>query len=136
MLAGILAATFSSALTSLLGAPRILQAIAEYNVIPRGEIFARTAENGEPRPAMYVTAVIALGGLIFGLTAGKNGLNTIAPLMTMFFMIAYAMLNAVVLLEPTMGADQFSPFVSGTPDGALHWSGGLAFCHVPHQSGL
>ena len=109
VLAGILAATFSSALTSLLGAPRILQAIAEHGIIPRGKVWAKTSASGEPRPAMYLTGAIALGGLFFGLTAGENGLNTIAPLMSMFFMITYAMLNGVVLLEQYMGLISFRP---------------------------
>ena len=109
ILAGILAATFSSALTSMLGAPRLLQAIAEHGIVPKGKIWAITTASGEPRPAMYMTGVIALGGLLFGLSAGENGLNTIAPLMTMFFMITYAMLNGVVLLEQTMGLISFRP---------------------------
>ena len=58
---------------------------------------------------MYLTGAIAIGGLIFGLTAGENGLNTIAPLMSMFFMITYAMLNGVVLLEQFMGLISFRP---------------------------
>lgn len=109
ILAGILAATFSSALTSLLGAPRVLQAIAEHGILPRGEALARETVSGEPRPAMYVTGVIALAGLAFGLTAGENGLNAIAPLMTMFFLITYAMLNGVVLLEQSLGLISFRP---------------------------
>lgn len=109
VLAGILAATFSSALTSMMGAPRILQAMAEHDIIPRGSIWAKTSPGGEPRPAMYLTAAIALGGLVFGLAVGENGLNTIAPLMSMFFLAAYAMLNGVVLLEQYMGLISFRP---------------------------
>ena len=107
ILAGILAATFSSALTSLLGAPRILQAIAEHYIIPGGEKLGELNSAGEPRAAMYVTGVISLGALVFGLVSG--GLNAIAPLMTMFFLSTYTMLNAVVLLEQSLGLVSFRP---------------------------
>jgi len=107
VLAGILAATFSSALTSLVGAPRVLQAIAAHGVLPNGEVFARETKSGEPRPAMYVTGGIALTSLAFGLLSG--GLNAIAPLMTMFFLITYAVLNGVVLLEQSLQLVSFRP---------------------------
>jgi len=110
ILAGILAATFSSALTSLLGAPRILQAIAEHNIIPGGQKLAETDSAGEPRPAMYVTGVISIGAILFGLLSG--GLNAIAPLMTMFFLSTYTMLNAVVLLEQSLDLVSFRPLLS------------------------
>ena len=110
ILAGILAATFSSALTSLLGAPRILQAIAEHNIIPGGQKLAETDSAGEPRPAMYVTGVISVGAIVFGLVGG--GLNAIAPLMTMFFLSTYTMLNAVVLLEQSLDLVSFRPLLS------------------------
>lgn len=107
VLAGILAATFSSALTSLVGAPRLLQALSEQQVIPRGQWLAKKTAAGEPRNAMYVTAILAIGTLIFGLMGG--GLNAIAPLITMFFLIAYAMLNGVVLLEQNLKLLSFRP---------------------------
>lgn len=107
ILAGILAATFSAALNSLVSAPRVLQAIAEHGVLPGGEIFARETASGEPRPAMYLTGGIGLATLIFGLAGG--GLNAIAPLMTMFFLIVYAVLNGVVMLEQLIGLVSFRP---------------------------
>lgn len=107
ILAGILAATFSAALNSLVSAPRVLQAIAEHNVLPGGAIFARETVAGEPRPAMYLTGGIGLVMLIFGLASG--GLNAIAPLMTMFFLITYAVLNGVMVLEQSMNLVSFRP---------------------------
>lgn len=106
VLAGILAATFSSALTSLVGAPRLLQAIAERNIVPRGEALGETV-NGEPRNAMLVTGVIGLAAIVFGLLTG--GLDAIAPLMTMFFLITYSVLNAVVVFESLLGLVSFRP---------------------------
>ena len=110
ILAGILAATFSSALTSLVGAPRVLQAIAEHDIVPFGKTLARTNQTDEPRPAMFVTGAIAILSILFGLVGG--GLNAIAPLMTMFFLITYAVLNGVVLLEQSLGLVSFRPIFS------------------------
>ncbi|MFC1976048.1 amino acid permease [Chloroflexota bacterium] len=109
VLAGILAATFSAALNSLVGAPRILQAIAEHRVLPGSAIFARQTASGEPRPAMYLTGVIGLATIGFGLVSG--GLNAIAPLMTMFFLITYTVLNGVVALEQLLGLVSFRPLL-------------------------
>lgn len=105
--AGILAATFSAALNSLVGAPRVLQAMAAHDVVPFGPWLARETASGEPRTAMYVTGLIGIGTLIFGLSG--NGLNKIAPLMTMFFLITYTVLNSVVLLEQSLGLTSFRP---------------------------
>ena len=106
VLAGILAATFSSALTSLVGAPRLLQAIAKHNIVPGGESLAKTV-NGEPRAAMLLTGGIGLSAIVFGLLTG--GLDAIAPLMTMFFLITYSVLNAVVVFESLLGLVSFRP---------------------------
>ena len=107
ILVGILAATFSAALNSLVGAPRVLQAIAEHRILPGGDIFGRESATGEPRPAMYLTGGIGIATLLFGLVGG--GLNAIAPLMTMFFLIVYAVLNGVVMLEQLIGLVSFRP---------------------------
>ncbi|MBW7884195.1 MAG: Na-K-Cl cotransporter, partial [Caldilineaceae bacterium] len=107
--AGILAATFSAALNSLVGAPRVLQAMAAHGVVPFGARLAQETASGEPRPAMLVTGAIAVATLLFGLSG--NGLNQIAPLMTMFFLITYAVLNGVVLLEQLMALTSFRPLL-------------------------
>ncbi|MFT7585358.1 MAG: solute carrier family 12 sodium/potassium/chloride transporter 2 [Cellvibrionaceae bacterium] len=105
--AGILAATFSAALNSLVGAPRILQAMAAHRVVPFGPLLAQETETGEPRNALYVTGLIGIGTIVFGLSGG--GLNSIAPLMTMFFLITYAVLNGVMVLEQSLKLTSFRP---------------------------
>ncbi len=110
---GILAATFSAALNSLLGAPRVLQAMAAHDVVPFSNVLSRETASGEPRPAMLVTGVIGLLTLFFGLAG--NGLNRIAPLMTMFFLITYAVINGVVLLEQLMQLTSFRPLLRIPP---------------------
>lgn len=103
VLAGLLGATFSSALSSLVGAPRILQALGDHNIIPAGEWFAKKSKKGEPRNALFLTGGIVLAGLML------RDLNVIAPLITMFFLIAYTMINGVVLIEQNLKLISFRP---------------------------
>lgn len=110
VLAGLLGATFSSALGSMLAAPRVLQALGKHRVLPYGSALAQVTADGEPRRAMLVTGVVALLSTIFGLLAG--GLNAVAPLITMFFLITYFMLNAVVLIEQQLNMVSFRPTFS------------------------
>lgn len=102
VLAGLLGATFSSALASLVGAPRILQALAHDRVIPAGTWLAKRSQ-GEPRRAMLITGGIVLLGLMM------RDLNVIAPLITMFFLITYAVINVVLLAEGSLGLMSFRP---------------------------
>lgn len=106
VLASLLGATFSSALGSLLAAPRVMQALGQQHILPRGEYFA-VESSGEPRRALFATGLMALASTVFGLLAG--GLNSIAPLITMFFLITYFMLNAVVLIEQQLNMVSFRP---------------------------
>ena len=102
-MAGLLGATLSSALGSFVGAPRILLALGEKNILPKSQKLAKTSKRGEPINAMLVTAVICLIGI------SLRNLNTIAPLLTMFFMITYAMVNVVALVEQTLSLPSFRP---------------------------
>ncbi|MFO7894375.1 MAG: amino acid permease [Longimicrobiales bacterium] len=103
VLAGLLGATFSSALASLVGSARILQAMGEHRVLPKSTWLGRLTEKAEPRNAMMVTGVLVLGTLLL------RDLNVVAPLITMFYLITYAMINAVVLIEQSMGLVSFRP---------------------------
>ncbi len=103
VLAGLLGATLSSALGSFVGAPRILLALGEKNILPRSSFISKKSRRGEPINAMLITAVIVIIGLAL------RNLNTIAPLLTMFFMITYAMVNVVVLIEQSLSLPSFRP---------------------------
>lgn len=103
VLAGLLGATFSSSLASIVGAPRILQALGEHRIFPGGEKFSRLSKNGEPRNAILLT-----GGIVL-FTLFLHDLNTIAPLITMFFLITYMMINLVVFIEQRMDMISFRP---------------------------
>ena len=103
VLAGLLAATFSAALSSIVGAPRILMALARDEVIPQSRWIDHLSSNGEPRRALFLTSLVVLIALMV------RELNAIAPLITMFFLITYATLNLVVLLESQLGLMNFRP---------------------------
>jgi solute carrier family 12 sodium/potassium/chloride transporter 2 len=105
VLAGLLAATFSSALNSFVGASRVLQAMAEHNILPHSKWFAQRESFGIPRNAIIFTAAIALATLML------RELNIVAPLITMFFLITYAMINIVILIEQSLGLASFRPIL-------------------------
>ncbi|MCA1784003.1 MAG: hypothetical protein LC679_18090 [Intrasporangiaceae bacterium] len=105
VLAGLLGSTTSAALSSLVGASRILQALAAHKAIPGAQALAMTTAKGEPRNAVLVTAVVAMGALLL------RDLNAVAALITMFFLITYAMVNGVVLLEQGLGLVSFRPLL-------------------------
>ncbi len=98
VLAGLWGAALSSAIGSLLGAPRILQALALDGVGPR--ILARGAgPDNEPRIATIATFVIAEMGILVG------DLNIVARVLTMFFLTTYGVLNLACALESWANPD-------------------------------
>ena len=100
---GVMGATLSSALVSIVGAPRILQALAEEQTIPFHGWFGRSSNTPEPRVAIVITSIIIAAGLLVG------KLNVLASLLTMFFLITYGMLNFVVFTEQSMKMLSFRP---------------------------
>ena len=52
---------------------------------------------------MIITAIIVVIGI------SLRNLNTIAPILTMFFMITYAMVNVVALIEQALGLPSYRP---------------------------
>jgi amino acid transporter len=98
VVAGIWGAALSSALGSILGAPRILQATAIDRITPK--FFAKGFGAGnEPRNALYLTFLIAFGGIMIG------DLNVIARIVTIFFIITYGFLNLTCAIENVAGSD-------------------------------
>ncbi|WP_243878600.1 amino acid permease [Winogradskyella pelagia] len=103
IIAGVLGATFSSALASIVGSSRILFAMGEHKVLPYSDILAGQSKNGQPRNAMVVT------GILIFLTLLLRNLNAVAPLVTLFFLITYAMINIVVIIEQRLGLISYRP---------------------------
>jgi amino acid transporter len=103
VIAGLLGATFSSALASLVGSARILYAMAEHQLVPGKDWLAELSDNYEPRHAMMMT-----GGIIL-LSIMLRDLNAVAPLITMFFLVTYAMICGALLLEQELDMVSFRP---------------------------
>jgi solute carrier family 12 (sodium/potassium/chloride transporter), member 2 len=104
---GLLAATFAATMLTMITAPNLLAAITEQGVVPGAGVLARKDTHGEARNAKFVTAGVSLMAIVVGYTGG--GLNAVAPLMTMFFLLTYAVINAVMLLEQSLDLVSFRP---------------------------
>ncbi|HUG40591.1 MAG TPA: hypothetical protein VMM12_08905 [Longimicrobiales bacterium] len=98
VLAGVWGATVSSALGSILGAPRILQATSADLVTPRF-FAAGSGRAREPRRALIVTFFIAWSGILLG------ELDTIARVVSMFFIATYGFLNLSCAIESWASPD-------------------------------
>ena len=113
--AGVFAATLSSALGSMMGAPRILQAFAKDKIFGFIDVYAQgSGQSQEPRRAIIITFVISQ---ICILTAD---LDTIAPLITMFFMVTYGLLNLATFFESITQNPSYRPRFRWS-----HWSTSL-----------
>ena len=104
MFVGVLAATISSALASTLGSPRVLQRLGEDKVLPGLDRFADGAgPANNPRKALGVSLIIALA------TVAVGDLNAIAPIISMFFLASYAIINYATYYEFRAGSTAFRP---------------------------
>lgn len=98
VVAGIFSATLSSALGSIMGAPRILKAVSIDRILPG--IFSRGyGPTSEPRNALLITYLIAQTGILIG------ELNVIARIVSIFFIITYGFLNITYVIESWAGSD-------------------------------
>ena len=102
--AGVIAATLSSAMASFLGAPRILQSLAADRIFPFLFFFAKgVGPTANPRRALVLAAGIAF------LTIALGNLNLIAPVVSMFFLISYGLLNYATFYEARAASPSFRP---------------------------
>lgn len=94
---GLAASTISSALGSVLVAPRTLQALSLDKSLPAKRfnlIFARgKSDTNEPYNAAVITCLIAMVFVILG------NLNVVAQVITMFFMVTYSALCLISFLN-------------------------------------
>jgi amino acid transporter len=102
--AGVVAATLSSAMASMLGAPRIMQSMAADRVFPFIDGLAKgSGASNNPRRALLVSLVIAV------VTIGLGSVDLIAPVVSMFFLISYGLLNYATYYEARAGSPAFRP---------------------------
>ncbi len=114
---GLWGAIFSSAVGSILGAPRTLQALATDGLVPR--FLGKVSRRGqEPIVGLIVSLVIALAAVLLG------DLNAVAPVVTMFFLTVYGTVNVVAAVETLSGDPSWRPRMK------VHWAvclaGGIA----------
>ncbi|MEZ5336657.1 MAG: amino acid permease [bacterium] len=119
---GVVAATLSSALGSYLGAPRILQAVARDRLLPFLNPFAGGSKKGdEPLPALALTAVVTFGVLYWSYNLAQgDSFNTVASVITMFFLYTYGTLNLAAFTEAFGRNPSFRPRFK-----QFHWSTAL-----------
>lgn len=104
IIAGVFAATLSSAMASFLGAPRILQSLASDKIFPLLTPFAKgVGTSNNPRRGILLTAAIAV------LTVALGNLNLIASIVTMFFLLSYGLLNYATYFEAQSASPSFRP---------------------------
>lgn len=119
VVAGVYAATLSSALGRFVGAPRVLQAIARDEIVPLLRPFAKGhGPSEEPRLGLYFCAVATFTLLWMG-GDGSGGvfLNSIAAIMGMFFLFTFGLLNLAAFIESYSANPSFRPRFR-----YFHWS--------------
>ncbi|XP_073098704.1 cation-chloride cotransporter 1 isoform X3 [Elaeis guineensis] len=99
---GIILSTLGAALQSLTGAPRLLAAIANDDILPVLNYF-KVTEGGEPHLATLFTAFICVGCVVIG------NLDLITPTITMFFLLCYAGVNLSCFLLDLLDAPSWRP---------------------------
>ncbi len=104
---GLAAATLSSAIGSILVAPRTLQALGGDGILPvprANEVLSRGAgAANEPRNATLLTTAIALVFVFAG------NVNLVARVVSMFFMVTYGALCAISFLEHFAARPSYRP---------------------------
>lgn len=104
---GLGAATLSSAIGSILVAPRTLQALTGDRILPfkswNNLLSSGTGADNEPVNATIVTSVIALVFITMG------NVDFVAQIISMFFMITYGALCSISFLEHFAGNPSYRP---------------------------
>uniref|UniRef100_A0A8C3WJR5 Solute carrier family 12 member 7 n=1 Tax=Catagonus wagneri TaxID=51154 RepID=A0A8C3WJR5_9CETA len=95
--------TCGAGLQSLTGAPRLLQAIARDGVIPVLQVFGHGKANGEPTWALLLTALICETGILIA------SLDSVAPILSMFFLMCYMFVNLACALQTLLRTPNWRP---------------------------
>lgn len=112
ILLGVWGATLSSAVGSILGGPRVLQALAKDKILPDwlSWLGKGSGQDEEPRRGTLFTMAIALIAVWFG------DLNLIAPILSMFFLTTYGVINLAAGIEKLLDSPSYRPTFK------VHWS--------------
>ena len=111
---GVWAATVSSALTFIIGAPRTLKALADDGIAPSFLASTMGSKRDEPRAGVIVTFLIAEAFILLG------SLNSVAVVITMFFLVTYGVSNYSATIQALIRNPSFRPRFR------VHWLFSLA----------
>lgn len=105
ILIGVWGATLSSALGSTMAAPRVLQALTRDGVLPpaMARLGKGSGKENLPRTGTVFTLIFTITAVLLG------DLNMIAPVLTMFFLTAYGVLNISAGVENIIKSPSFRP---------------------------
>lgn len=117
VLAGVQAATLSTALGWMLGAPRVLQSLGVDNVLPGIRVFRKgVGPQNEPRRAIVVVILIVLPILLWAGMLGRSEsdvehspINLMSELVSLFFLFTYAIINIAAFVESHGANPSFRP---------------------------
>ena len=101
---GMWGAILSSAFGSVLGGPRVLQALAKDGLAPR--FLARLSSSGQPTLATWISGAIALVAVALG------GLNAVAQFVTILFLTLYVTINLSAAAEKLSGDPSYRPTIN------------------------
>nr|XP_020145615.1 solute carrier family 12 member 7 isoform X1 [Microcebus murinus] len=95
--------TCGAGLQSLTGAPRLLQAIARDGIVPFLQVFGHGKANGEPTWALLLTALICETGVLIA------SLDSVAPILSMFFLMCYMFVNLACAVQTLLRTPNWRP---------------------------
>jgi amino acid transporter len=101
---GLWGAILSSAFGSVLGGPRVLQALARDSLAPA--LLARVSKTGQPTVATIISGAIALAAVALG------GLNAVAQFVTILFLTLYVTINLSAAVEKLVGDPSYRPTIN------------------------
>ncbi|MBT5424602.1 MAG: amino acid permease, partial [Bacteroidetes bacterium] len=111
---GLWGAILSSAFGSILGGPRVLQALSLDKIAPK--FLGKTSSTGQPTTATWVTGGIALMAVALG------DLNAVGRWVTIFFLTLYIAINLSAVIERLVGDVSYRPTIQ------VHWIISLFGC--------
>lgn len=100
---GMWGAILSSAFGSVLGGPRVLQALATDGLAPK--FLARLSKSGQPTIATWMSGTLALAAVALG------GLDAVARFVTVLFLTLYVAINVSSGVERLVGDPSFRPTI-------------------------
>jgi amino acid transporter len=101
---GMWGAILSSAFGSVLGGPRVLQALSRDGLAPG--FLARLSKTGQPMIATWISGALALVAVALG------GLNAVAQFVTILFLTLYVAINLSAAAEKWAGDPSYRPTIN------------------------